>query len=253
MLSSLSDTPRQRLPRVPSSPCSSPRSPALSLDFFSRFFLIFLGSGRLLSSSHGESDGPGADQFPGASEDFLGRRSLTKCDCSSRCAASLINIRYWHCIPSSSPLPTTCPSLSSPRFLVGYLAPATCPSSSSPTPDQWHQQLWCLPVPAPWSNCPTRLRSQSAPSHSLLAHSILLGHVSPRSWCLPLTCSRAGPRRTAPAHWTRVQGVFPTHLVHMVPNFSHGRPELRSSAPAPSSRTRSVAGPLSVAPFLSPS
>lgn len=68
---------------------------------------------------------------------------------------------------------------------------------------------------------------------SLLARSVLPGHVSPRIR-LPLTCSLAGSCRTIFAHWTRAQAASTPHFVHMVPHLLHGRSEVRSSAPASS-------------------
>lgn len=52
---------------------------------------------------------------------------------------------------------------------------------------------------------------------SLLARSVLPGHVSPRIR-LPLTCSLAGSCRTIFAHWTRAQAASTPHFVHMVPH-----------------------------------
>lgn len=165
---------------------ASPLSPSLplslALDFFLDFFRFFLlGSGPLFRVTMSRMDREPIN-FRGVyanDNDVLGRRPVTKRVLS--CAASRINIQYWHCTPRPSD-PTTCPLLSPPRRPFVCLATARVSPSSVFSPHSpASATLTSTYVRGGVRLSNKRLRSHSAPFHGFLTHSILPGHVSPRT------------------------------------------------------------------------
>lgn len=149
---------------------------------------------------------------------------------SSSCAASTINIIYWHRIPhplrshnlSSSQPSTTC--LCVP--CNGQRGPFRFPKSQSPA-SAISAYTW------PTCTRPTVQLSYKAAQqiHSFLAHSILPGHVSPNFRPVDVFYSRVSSNHLCSLVEEYRRRLYP-RLVHMVPHSIYGRPEVRSSAPA---------------------